>query len=83
MAVDRTRDRAIGALRPLVDYLTPVAANLASEQTRLGRFFRSLEAAASEVAPVSEEQAALFRNLDTTFTALASVARPYLQAAGK
>jgi virulence factor Mce-like protein len=70
---------AIGALRPLVDRLTPVARNLASPQTRLGRFFRSLDAAASEVSPVAEQQAALFRNLDTTFTALASVARPYIQ----
>jgi virulence factor Mce-like protein len=70
---------AIGALRPLVDRLTPVAQNLASPQTRLGRFFRSLEAAAAEVSPVAEQQAALFRNLDTTFTALASVARPYIQ----
>jgi virulence factor Mce-like protein len=70
---------AIGALRPLVDRLTPVAQNLASPQTQLGRFFRSLEAAASEVSPVAEQQAALFRNLDTTFTALASVARPYIQ----
>jgi virulence factor Mce-like protein len=72
-------NRAISALRPLVDRLTPVAQNLASPQTRLGRFFRSLEAAASEVSPVAEQQAALFRNLDTTFTALASVARPYIQ----
>jgi virulence factor Mce-like protein len=72
-------NRAIGALRPLVDRLTPVAQNLASPETRLGRFFRSLEAAASEVSPVAEQQAALFRNLDTTFTALASVARPYIQ----
>jgi virulence factor Mce-like protein len=70
---------AIGALRPLVDRLTPVARNLASPQTRLGRFFRSLNSAASEVSPVAEEQAALFRNLDTTFSALAVVARPYIQ----
>jgi virulence factor Mce-like protein len=70
---------AIGALRPLVDRLTPVARNLASRQTRLGRFFRSLNAAADEVSPVADEQAALFRNLDTTFSALAVVARPYIQ----
>ena len=29
--------------------------------------------------PVAEEQASLFVNLDTTFTALASIARPFLQ----
>jgi hypothetical protein len=41
--------------------------------------FRALGATAAEVAPVAEEQAALFANLDTTFTALASVARPFIQ----
>ena len=70
---------AISALRPLVDNLTPVAANLASPQTQLGRFFRSLEQAAGEVAPVAEEQAALFRNLDTTFAALVPVKRQIQQ----
>jgi virulence factor Mce-like protein len=72
-------NRAIAAFRPLVDRLLPVARNLSSPQTRLARFFRSLEAAASEVSPVAEQQAALFRNLDTTFAALAPVARPYIQ----
>jgi ABC-type transporter Mla subunit MlaD len=66
-------NRAITALRPLVDRLTPVAENLSSPETQLGRFFRSLEAAAGEVAPVGEEQAALFRNLDITFGALVPV----------
>ena len=66
-------NNAIGAFRPLVDNLYPVAQNLASPQTALGRFFRSLEQAAGEVAPVAEDQAALFRNLDTTFTALVPV----------
>jgi len=64
---------AIAELRPLVDNLTPVARNLASPQTQLGRFFRSLERAAEEVSPVAEQQAALFRNLDTTFGALVPV----------
>jgi virulence factor Mce-like protein len=72
-------NRAIPALIPLLRDLEPVAANLASSQTRLGRFFRALGRAASEAAPVAETQAALFVNLDTTFTALASIARPYLQ----
>jgi ABC-type transporter Mla subunit MlaD len=63
----------IQEFRPLVDNLLPVARNLASPQTQLGRFFRSLERAAGEVAPVGEEQAALFRNLDTTFGALVPV----------
>ena len=59
--------------------LEPVARNLGSPRTQLGRFFRSLARAAGEVAPVAETQASLFVNLDVTFTALAGIARPYLQ----
>ncbi|HEX4718409.1 MAG TPA: MlaD family protein [Thermoleophilaceae bacterium] len=66
---------AIHAFRPLLDNLEPVARNLASPQTQLPRFFRSLERAAGEVAPVAEQQAALFRNLDITFGALVPVKR--------
>jgi virulence factor Mce-like protein len=72
-------NRAIVALGPLLRDLEPVAANLAARETRLGRLFRALGRAASEAAPVAETQAQLFVNLDTTFTALASIARPYLQ----
>jgi virulence factor Mce-like protein len=70
---------AIPALVPLLHDLEPVARNLGSPRTQLGRFFRSLARAAGEVAPVAETQASLFVNLDVTFTALASIARPYLQ----
>ena len=56
-----------------------MAANLANRQTQLGRFFKALADTATEVAPVAEEQASMFVNLDTTFTALASIARPFLQ----
>ena len=38
-------------------------------RTRIDRFFKSLAATAGEVAPVAEEQASLFVNLDATFTA--------------
>jgi virulence factor Mce-like protein len=69
----------IGAVRPLLDDLEPVARNLASPETRLDRFFRALADTASEVAPVAEQQASLFVNLDTTFTSLATIARPFLQ----
>ena len=69
---------ALGALRPLLVYLDPVARNLSARETRLRELFRALGRAASEVAPVAEEQAALFRNMETTFAALASVA-PELQ----
>jgi ABC-type transporter Mla subunit MlaD len=70
---------ALGNLRPLLEDLEPVARNLADPRTQLGRLVRELGDAAGEAAPVAEEQAALFANLDTTFTALASVARPFLQ----
>jgi virulence factor Mce-like protein len=72
-------NEAIVDLRPLLIYLQPVARNLADPDTRLARFFQALGDAAAEVAPVAEEQASLFVNLDTTFTALASVARPFIQ----
>ena len=64
---------------PLLRDLEPVAANLADPRTRLDRFFRELGDAAAEAAPVAEQQASLFVNLDVTFTALAAIARPYLQ----
>jgi virulence factor Mce-like protein len=70
---------AIEALVPLLRDLEPVMRNLSDPDTQLARFFRALADTASEVAPVAEEQASLFRNLDISFTALASVARPYIQ----
>jgi virulence factor Mce-like protein len=70
---------AIEELVPLLRNLEPVAGNLSDPRTRLDRFFRSLGRAAEEVAPVAEEQAELFVNLDESFTALASIARPFLQ----
>lgn len=72
-------NEAIGSLRPLLTHLAPVAQNLSAPETGTARLFRELEAAASEVAPVSEEQAALFKNLDITFGALGEVARPFIQ----
>jgi virulence factor Mce-like protein len=70
---------AIAALRPLIEKVEPVSRNLASTQTGLGRFFHALEATATEVAPVAEVQAHQFVSLDTTFSALARVARPFIQ----
>jgi virulence factor Mce-like protein len=72
-------NHAIENLRPLLDDLEPVARVIAEPATRLSRLFPALEAAATEIAPVAETNAALFVNLDTTFAALASVARPFLQ----
>jgi virulence factor Mce-like protein len=70
---------AIEAFVPLLTDLEPVARNLSDPDTRLNRFFASLARAAEEAAPVAEEQASLFVNLDTSFTAFAQVARPFLQ----
>jgi hypothetical protein len=53
--------------------------NLASPSTDLAGFVRGLSAAAGETAPVAEEQAQLFVNLDITFAAFADVARPFIQ----
>jgi virulence factor Mce-like protein len=75
----RDLNTAIEAFVPLLRDLEPVMRNLSAPETRLDRFFAALGAAAAEAAPVAEEQAALFVNLDISFTALASVARPYLQ----
>jgi hypothetical protein len=66
-------------LPPLFRDLQPVAANLAAPRTQLRRFFPALNRAAGLTAPVAQTQADLFGNLDTTFTALASVARPFIQ----
>ena len=70
---------ALGELRPLVTRLVPVARNLASPKTGVGRFFRALADSAAEVAPVAETQAQMFVALESTFGAFARVARPYIQ----
>jgi virulence factor Mce-like protein len=72
-------NQAIGALRPLLRDIIPVAQNLSSRETNLPRFIGELADAASIVAPVAESQAELFVNLDVTFAALRAVARPYIQ----
>ncbi len=70
---------AIGELRPLLQHVEPVFRNLSSPGTGLGRFFKALEATSAEVAPVAEQQAHGFVSLDVTFSALARIARPFLQ----
>jgi ABC-type transporter Mla subunit MlaD len=72
-------NNAIGAFVPLVTDLGPVMRNLGSPRTDIGGFFRGLERFSAAVAPVARTQATLYQNLDVTFRALASVARPYLQ----
>jgi virulence factor Mce-like protein len=72
-------NNAIVAFVPLLRDLGPVATNLASPRTNLGGFFRGLEAFSGALAPVAQQQADLYVNLDTTFRALAPVAVPFLQ----
>ena len=72
-------NRAIEAFNPLLVNLVPVMRNLSSPRTRLSRFVSALGRTARLVAPVAETQAALFRNMDTTFRALSEVARPFIQ----
>lgn len=70
---------AFHAFVPLVTDLTPVARNLSSSKTNLAGFFHGLESFNHALVPVAQQQATLYGNLDTTFTALAGIAVPYLQ----
>jgi virulence factor Mce-like protein len=65
---------ALGSLPGALEVLQPVMENLGARDTQLERFLVALSATAAEVAPVAEQQAQMFANLDTTFTALARVA---------
>lgn len=69
---------AIGAFRPLLREIVPVAQNLSSGSTNLRGLVRGLSRAAAEVGPVAQAQADLFANLDATFTALNQV-KPSIQ----
>lgn len=69
----------LGQLPHLLKVAKPVTRNLASDETDLDGFIRGLAQAAAEVAPVADQQAEMFVNLDTTFSALAEVARPFMQ----
>ncbi len=70
---------AIHDLDPFLTQLTPVMRNLSSKRTDLRGFVQGLAQSAAVVAPVAETQAQLFSNLDSTFSALAVVAKPYIQ----
>jgi virulence factor Mce-like protein len=72
-------NQAIGSFRPLLTDLLPVMQYLRQPKTGLVRFVQALGRTAAIVAPVSEQQADLFVQLDKTFGALAEVARPYIQ----
>ena len=62
--------RTLEELPPLLRSLEPVMATLAEPETDLDGFVRELGDAARIVAPVSEENAALFTSMADTFEAL-------------
>jgi virulence factor Mce-like protein len=70
---------ALGVLPALLRDIQPVARNLSDPRTGLKRFFNELGDAARIVAPAAETQGDLFVNLDTTFSGLDEVARPFIQ----
>jgi virulence factor Mce-like protein len=61
----------ISVLPPLLQHLEPVARYLSDPNTRLVRFFDSLERFMGTVAPVANTQVDVFRQAATTFHALA------------
>lgn len=67
-------NETFATLPHLVDNAIPVLRNLASPQTGFGQLFVALDRAAKEVAPVAQAQANMYSDLDTFFTAWASVA---------
>lgn len=71
-------NQAIGEFRPLLEDIVPVMRYLRDPDTGLSRLVRELGDAARIVAPVAEEQAQLFVNMDRTFAALREVA-PQIQ----
>jgi virulence factor Mce-like protein len=73
-------NQTISTLRPLLNHAVPVLHNLASPQTGLRELFIALDRAASQTAPVAQTNAEGFSDLDTFFTAFASVAPSLEQA---
>jgi virulence factor Mce-like protein len=70
---------AIGSLNPLLRDIIPVARYLREPKTGLVRFVQASGRLAAEVVPVAGRQGSLFIGADRTFSALAKVARPYIQ----
>ncbi len=68
-------NNTIAELRPLVTNAIPVLHNLADPKTDLHGLFVALDRVAGESAPVAQAQANYYSDLDTFFTAFASVTR--------
>jgi virulence factor Mce-like protein len=73
-------NEALHTLKPLVTNAIPVLHNLASPQTDLRGLFKGLDRPAEETAPVAAQNATLFSEQDTFFTAFASVAKSLEEA---
>ena len=69
----------IARLPALLRDLEPVMRTLGDSETDLAGFIAAMDGFWGELAPVSDELAALTVDLDTTFGALASVATPFIQ----
>jgi virulence factor Mce-like protein len=73
-------NNTIHELRPLVTNAVPALRNLANPATGLHELWVALDRVASQTAPVAEQNAQLFADLDTFFKAWAGV-RPSIEAA--
>jgi virulence factor Mce-like protein len=73
-------NETIHTLRPLVTNAIPVLRNLASPATNLREFWKALDRAAEQAAPVAQTQADFWSEQDTFFTAWASVAKSLEEA---
>jgi ABC-type transporter Mla subunit MlaD len=73
-------NKTIAELRPTIIHAVPVLHNLALPKTALGKLFVALDRAASQTAAVANENAQGFSDLDTFFTAWASVTKSLEEA---
>jgi ABC-type transporter Mla subunit MlaD len=73
-------NETIATLRPLVTNAVPVLHNIVAPQTGFRNLFPALDRVASQTAPVADTNAAFFSELDTFFSAWASVAPSLEQA---
>jgi virulence factor Mce-like protein len=73
-------NETIATLRPLVTNAIPVLHNLAAPKTGFGELWRALDRPAAQTAPVAQQNADFWSDLDTFFRAWASVA-PSLERA--
>ena len=73
-------NETIATLRPLVTNAIPVLHNLAAPKTGFGELWRALDRPAAQTAPVAQQNANFWSDLDTFFRAWAGVA-PSLERA--